>query len=49
MKSDHTEVVAKIEATLRAEANRRIKWVIGIFLPIWCATWGTMFWLLSAR
>ena len=40
---------AELDAKIHAEATRSIKWMIGVFVPVWVATWGSMLAIVAMR
>lgn len=40
---------AEAESRSRAETTRTIKWIVGVFVPIWGATWGGIVALVLMR
>jgi hypothetical protein len=40
---------AAMEGRMHAEATRTIKWIVGVFVPVWGATWGGIVALVLMR
>jgi hypothetical protein len=36
------EGFAKVRGEMQAESKTNLRWIIGLFVPVWVATWGTM-------
>ena len=40
---------AEVDARIHTEATRTIKWIVGVFVPVWGATWGGIVALVLMR
>jgi hypothetical protein len=36
------EGFATLRGEMQAESKTNLRWIIGLFVPVWVATWGTM-------
>ena len=42
LRGDTREGYAKLEGKIHAESTRTIKWFLGVFVPVWAGTWGSV-------
>lgn len=33
---------ARLEAKIEAASSKTIRWILGVFIPVWATTWGAL-------
>ena len=42
LRAEMREGFATLRGEMQAESKTNLRWIIGLFVPVWVATWGTM-------